>query len=266
MPGGFFLDRYHLYLDESVSNNGIRGAGKREAICVAGIIVKEDNITPMEQELNNLKRVLWSDQPKPEDIILHELEVKTAQKRNSQRPVDPLYRRFHVRRFNIQLYQGISGILNTMDCKIIGASIEKFEMNKYFTVGLDTPDYLVTFQIILENFCHFLHSVNGVGEVYYESQNETVDARLRKHYNQVKSNGSMFINAEKMQKHLREIEFPGKKENIAGLQVADFVPNYFARKALKLNPHRYNINDVLRRRRYDGCIYKMDRFGVKQMP
>lgn len=262
------MEKYHLYLDESSSNNGLAVSHRdyKSSFCVAGIIVKEDLIDTLSVDLNNLKRTLWSDIQQPESIILHEMEVRNANRRNNNKPIDPLYTRFRVRRITRTLYQGLNSVLIQSNCKVIGASINTFEMQRYFGADLETPEYLVTFQIILENFCHFLHSVNGIGEVYYESQDDVVDARLRKHYNQIKSNGSMFIKAEKMQKHLREIEFPKKSENVPGLQIADFVPNGFARKTLGFNSHSFNIDPLLRRISYDGGISNKDRFGVKIMP
>ncbi|WP_432702700.1 DUF3800 domain-containing protein [Lysinibacillus sphaericus] len=260
------LKKYHLYLDESESHNNDR---TQVSFCLAGIIIEESKLSALEDRLIKLKESIWStSHSNPQEIILHELEVRKVQKRNKKvlAKIDPIFHCFKNRKNSKILYDGLSNIIKDLDCKIIGAALHRQELENHFKKTLVSTDYLIAFQIILENFCHFLDSVDGVGEVFYESQNFTTDGKIRKHYNQIKSNGSMFINAVTMQKHLKEIEFPNKLENIPGLQVADFVPNNFARNILGFYHHEFNINGVLRKQRYDGSIEKRERFGVKYMP
>jgi len=260
------VKKYHLYLDESESQNKDR---TEVSFCLAGIIVEESKMEALENKLINLKESIWSaTHCNPKEIILHEMDVRKVQKRNKRvlETIDPLFHCFKARKYSRILYDGISDIIKESDCKIIGASVHRQKLDNHFKKTLVTTDHLIVFQIILENFCHFLDSVNGIGEVYYESQNFTTDGKIRKHYNQIKSNGSMFINAVTMQKHLKEIEFPNKQDNNPGLQVADFVPNNFARNHLCLPHHEFNIYNVLRKQRYNGNIEKRERFGVKYMP
>ena len=260
------MKKYHLYLDESESQNGDRSL---VSFCLAGIIIEEDKLNTLESKLNDLKNTIWSSShANPSEIILHEMDIRAVQKRNRKRmeKIDPIFYCFRDRNNSRILYNGLSDIIRTTDCKIIGAALNKTDLEIHFKSDLVSTDYLIAFQIILENFCHFLDSVDGIGEVYYESRDPKPDAIVRKHYNQIKSNGSMFINAGTMQKYLKEIEFPNKLENNPGLQVTDFVPNGFARKILGFSNHDYNINSVLRSQRYDGIIQKRDRFGVKFIP
>lgn len=55
------------------------------------------------------------------------------------------------------------------------------------------------------------------------------------------------------------------KKNCAGLQLADFVPNYFARDHTGKPQPKYNIFGTLKYLRYDGNVGDKDRFGVKYM-
>ena len=86
------------------------------------------------------------------------------------------------------------------------------------------------------------------------------------HFNHVKAMGSMFISPFAMQNYLREIDFPPKSSNNPGLQIADFIPNPFARNALKKKQNKYSIYSQLRLLRYDGGLKRYDRFGMKIMP
>jgi len=76
----------------------------------------------------------------------------------------------------------------------------------------------------------------------------------------------MFINPKAMQRHIKELDFPNKSENVIGLQVADFVPNNFARRYAGLDKLKFNINNALWKSLYDGDIKKSSRFGMKLMP
>jgi hypothetical protein len=60
--------------------------------------------------------------------------------------------------------------------------------------------------------------------------------------------------------------FRQKTDNNVGLQIADFIPNSFARSFGKNRDYRFNINTSLNNYRYDGGLGKPDRFGIKVLP
>ena len=77
----------------------------------------------------------------------------------------------------------------------------------------------------------------------------------------------MFVEPLAIQKHIRNIDFPNKLDNVIGLQVADFVPNNFARRHCStLRKAKFNIFEPLYSSLYDGGIAKAHRFGMKVMP
>lgn len=89
---------------------------------------------------------------------------------------------------------------------------------------------------------------------------------LRDKYYHMKLMGSMYMNKDSAEKHLLGIDFVDKKENLAGLQIADFIPNAFARDHANVNQGKPNIFSTLRYCRYDGNQNCKDRFGIKYMP
>jgi len=257
------MKKYHLYLDESESYTKDR---KEVVFCLAGIIVEEDKFnTILEPELNVLKNVIWNDLPNPTSYVLHEKDVRSAQ-HNKLRGIKTEFHRFKKSGASRVLYRGIDNVIKNSSCVVIGASIHMNQLDTHFKKSILSDNYLIAFQIILENYCHYLESVNGIGSVFYESREDKPDSITRMQFNRIKAMGSMYVNAYAMQRHIREIEFPAKKENNAGLQIADFVPNPFARIALGLKQQQHNIYKTLRKSRYHGGIYKGDRFGVKLMP
>ncbi|GGD28954.1 DUF3800 domain-containing protein [Pontibacillus salipaludis] len=257
------MERYHLYLDESETHYN----GSNRVFCLAGIIVKEKDVPELESSLDSLKRDIWKDQPNPTSLILHEKEVKEVEKsRINVRKAKPEYRIFRRNGAVRKLYKGLENIVEDTSCTVVGAVIKMDDLSSYYKEDISSHNYLIAMQMILENYCHFLESVQGHGKVFYESRDLDPNAKVRMHYHHVKAMGSMYVNAFAMQKHLGEIEFPDKTENNAGLQVADFVPNTFARKAAGFKKHKFSISDVTRKSRYDGGLQKRERFGVKVMP
>ena len=80
----------------------------------------------------------------------------------------------------------------------------------------------------------------------------------------------MFYPAKVINSRIKNIEFHNKKENIVGLQLADFVPNAIGRDVLKKsykNLKERNIPiEVLTDKLYDGGIDMKEKFGRKIIP
>lgn len=78
--------------------------------------------------------------------------------------------------------------------------------------------------------------------------------------------GSMYMTKEAAEKRLLGIDFIYKSNNEAGLQIADFIPNSFARDRAGISQPNPNIFGTLRYNLYDGNMGNRDRFGIKYMP
>jgi hypothetical protein len=256
---------YTLYLDESTTHSG---NFKDNAFCMAGIIIKDEDYEKLQLELNKLKLKIWSDIAKPEDVILHQMQIITAikSKQDSSIIVEDEYKRFKQNQNCKTLYENLGGIFDLKFITVIGASLDIKMMNRYYNCGNNLDPYLITLQMILENFCHFLCNNGGRGKILYESREPIPDQQLLDRYYQIKLIGSMYYTKEVMNKRLLSMKFASKLENNAGLQIADFVPNCFARKHKGFRSHRFNIDKQLRIYRYDGGMHLRDKFGVKNMP
>lgn len=251
---------FFLFLDESTTHSYARNP----VFCMAGIIVSKDNynniIVP---KVNQLKSNLWSDLPNPTEIIFHQKDIRDAYHGN---PPSTEFDRFRAGAVCRQLYSELQNILK-LNIVTVGSCIVMDTLNSYFSSDILSDEYLIGMQIVLENFCHFLNKNNGVGYVFYESRGEHPDKEVRMRFNLIKAMGSMYINSYAMQKLLKDIEFPNKADNIPGLQIADFIPNDFARNAAGSKKQPFSVYDMSRTIRYNGGIpSKENRFGVKVMP
>lgn len=262
---------YNLYLDESETHN-TDSSGKwiNQVFCISGIIVKEDfHNSFVIPEINKIKKEIWSDLPDYLDKILHEKEIRYVQNPNNKYKLNKVkseYIRFGNPNNSMKLFTGLEKIIRQKEITIIGSCIVIDELNRNFHPEILSNKSLIAMQIIMENFCHFLKLNNGVGRIFYESIEDEPDKQMCLRFHHIKATGTMYVNPHAIQKMIISIDFPKKGDNIAGLQVADFIPNDIAREIAKKKKHQFNLCNVIRRREYDGNMVRKDKYGVKIIP
>ena len=262
--------QYTLYLDESQTNkyNPTIKKGELYHFCMAGVIIATDDYPDVENCVNQLKRNIWNDISKPEDIILHQMLITDAERGRLDVVKYPEYARFNKRSERKKFYDELKTIFVNNNITIVGSSVNEDNLKNYYDLSnrnkVDVS--LVTMQLLLENYCHFLCANNGIGNIIYEHRELIEDERLRDRYYHMKLMGSMYMNKQTAEKRLLGIDFVNKNENCAGLQIADFVPLSFARDHAGIKQEKPNIFSTLKYHRYDGTKCMKERFGIKYMP
>lgn len=263
------MKKYTLFLDESETKTLDQATHKYQDLhfCMSGIIVADDDIPQLTNSLNQFKRTVWSDVPDPESVIMHQMRILDAEKGRLDSTKYPEYVRFARNRSRKDFYVGLRHVFAQNNITIVGCCISEDKMRGFYQERNNRPDqYLIAMQFILENYCHFLCKQNGRGNIIYESRELIGNERLRDRYYHIKLMGSMYMNRATTERRLLGIDFVEKNQNVAGLQVADFVPHGVARHFAGMNQIKYNIFSTLRFHRYDGGIGAPDRYGVKYMP
>lgn len=262
--------KYTLYLDESQTYKFNPQTRKNENyhFCMAGIIIADDEYPRLEDSVNELKRNIWAEIPNPEEIILHQMLIANSEKGRLRYNEHSEYAKFSQKRERKKFYAELKKVFDTNNITIVGSSLCEDDLKKYYNVSNRNKQdsSLVTMQLLLENYCHFLCVNNGVGRVIYESRELFENERLRDRYYHMKLMGSMYMNKIAAEKHLLGIDFISKEQNCAGLQIADFVPLGFARDQAGMPQCGNNIFSTLKYHRYDGNQNLKDRFGIKYMP
>lgn len=263
------MKKYTLYLDESETKIFDRATQtyQNPHFCMAGIIVADNDLTQLTDSLNNFKRSIWGDLPRPESVIMHQMRILDAEKGRLDSTKYPEYVRFSRNRSRKDFYVRLRQVFAQSNITIVGCCISEDNMRCFYRESNNRPDqYLIAMQFILENYCHFLCKQNGRGNIIYESRELIGNERLRDRYYHIKLMGSMYMTRATTEKRLLGIDFVEKSQNVAGLQVADFVPHSFARHFAGMDQMRYNIYNTLQFHRYDGGVGASDRYGVKYMP
>lgn len=269
--------QYTLYIDESETSNSNNG---QPHFCMAGAIINDKEYHIVESAVNTLKRNVWSDLNNPENIILHQKNILDASKGKLDVSKFPEYDRFRSKGVRRDFYSEFSKVFDCGKISIVGGSMDVNYMEKHYNVVKPSPKtqaktfrneankYLITLQLLLENFCHFLAVHNGKGRIVYEYISEIDNERMCSKFYQIKLMGSMYITKQAMDNHLLGINFVKKEENNIGLQIADFIPNAFAREHAKfgqLDSDNRLINKM-KYYRYGGVDGNQERYGIKYMP
>lgn len=262
--------KYTLYLDESETHRHDVTTNRDNDyhFCMAGIIIADDNYGKLKTDVDQLKRNIWTELSNPEQVILHQMRLIEAEKGRLDIHKYPEYAKFRERRERKRFYDELKKIFVQNELTIVGSSINEDNLKQYYWVtGKNKQDqYLVAMQLLLENYCHFLCTNNAIGSIVYEHRELIGNEKLRDKYYHMKLMGSMYMTKEAAEKRLLGIDFVDKANNEAGLQIADFVPNSFARDHAGMKQPNPNIFATLKFCLYDGNLGNGNRFGIKYMP
>lgn len=256
---------YELYLDESTIRNS-----KGEVFCsVAGVVINKDIRVNVRRSLGDLKYRLWEGTASPKSKIIHLVDANAAYKHRNIRNQDMMiFRNGNKIR---SLYNGVGDIFNQYSLPVIGTVYKKDLIESAYASQLfSKPTYEIAMQLIIENFAHFLIKNNGVGRLILESRNSSrnkkSDALVQQYFYSILASGTLYYPSKVIQDKILDIKFIAKRENDAGLQLADFVPVHFAKNVAGNKMGKPNIYQTLRKLRYDGGRGKPDRYGIKVLP
>lgn len=253
------MDHYTLYLDESET---FTSSGRR-FFTVGGVIVQSSIAAKLSQELDLLKSSLWDVQQGSTTNILHEREITMAQR--NQMPRSSCYYIFKRNAKVKELYNGLSRILKTYHVVTLGVCLDVSRIVQLY--GTRTNSKLtIALQLLLENYCHFLMTRSGTGDICYESLQEPGNQELRQRFYELEVLGTMYYTPYFFQTHIGDISFKSKADNVPGLQLADFIPNTLARQAAKLSPKHKQYKQTVLKQLYDGDSKNAPKYGFQIIP
>jgi hypothetical protein len=157
----------------------------------------------------------------------------------------------------------------------ITALIDKHWMLKQHHWSKTHP-YHYLMEILVEKYVQFLEREKTIGDIMPEARGKTMDGRLQRAYDQVRESGTPYVSAERIGSGIRaeKLKFRLKKENVAGLQLADLIahPSHIYTRSImahevQLGPFAKQVTDVLLEKKYDRNRWgKIVGYGVKHLP
>lgn len=238
------MKEYYLFLDESKPNTNFRN------FTLGGVVVEksiyENNVRP---ETVKLKKECFGD----ENIILHEIDIRKKQGE---------YKGITKEQQEI-FFSKLDKLFENNEIEVLAVSINLDDLDMLYGTNERNDIYYIALQLLMENYVHFLISNEGKGQLYLESTDAVNNSKLQNLFHMLKATGTLFMKKEVLQDRLGAISFPIKSDNIIGLQLADFIPNVLARKALGKEQKNFSIYKGIENKLYDGKIDRKDKFGFK---
>jgi len=220
------VNKYRLYVDE-VGNPSLTAAANpnERYLSLTGVIFGLNYVRDvLHPEVERVKRTFLSSHP-DEPVIFHRTEI-----RNKNRP-------FHALRdpaICTQFDRAIIGIITDAEYAAVTVVIDKQEHHERYRVWQYDP-YHYCMEIVLERYVLWLEKHSATGDVMSESRGGKEDRRLKASFEHIVEKGNQWISKSKIDERLtsKQLKVVPKKNNVAGLQIADLVahPCFAAAKA-----------------------------------
>ena len=208
-----------LYLDESGEHNPSANSADYLIFVLGGIIADKDYADGLlTDKLDDFKRQ-WLSQT---DIPLHTADIAHNRK-GFEALGDASIRK--------QFYEQLNALMLELQYSVVACAIRK-----------DTPDfrqfsvrdlYLVCFEVILELFCQEVGNVRDGGMIIAESRSSRrLNLALEREWSNLKANGTGDTTGKVVSDQVMALNLRPKRDNIAGLQMADLVVSPIGRHLL----------------------------------
>ena len=109
-----------------------------------------------------------------------------------------------------------------MDYTVVACAIRKYDhFRHYGAAAIDL--YRISLHKLAELFCDEIGEVRNGGMIVAESRDATLDQDLKYTWSSLRRPGAGYSGAEMIRDRISSLTLYAKKENIAGLQLADLV-------------------------------------------
>ena len=257
-------NEYTLYLDESKSVDNVFVIGG-----FACHVSKEEEI---EKKLNTLKEKIWKNPESRKERVFHATD--------------------YIKKYP-KAFKELIDIVKDVDGVVFATVIKLDELVELFGTGYEKSEkagfalvedpFNIALEKIIENYTHFLYYKGGFGKTIYESRNSdnekwnvSPDFMLKKDYLRIIANnkGIAYINDEALKLCNTNFSVRRKKEDVAGLQIADNIAYIIARsmtQSLKEKEYIDEIFDEIFELSYNGNFNKEQNdlrhfYGIRILP
>ena len=208
-----------LFLDESGDHNLITIDPQYPVFVLGGIIVDADYADgPLTDALDNFKREWFG----RDDIVLHTADI--ARNRNG-------FESLQDARIRARFYDGLNELMRGLEYAVVACIIRKHPFRELH--GMFAPDpYSYSFSILVERFCTDVVKTSGDGLIIAEGRDAALNLHLELEWANLKTGGTASHSPGIVTDRLRSLSIRSKKDNIAGLEIADLVVSPIGRNAI----------------------------------
>ena len=213
-----------MFLDESGDHSLSVIDPQYPVFVLGGIIVdKEYAEGPLSEAVRQFKKDLFE----RDDVILHTSDI-TRNRCGFERMKDSSFRD--------RFYKKLNELMQSLNYQVVACAIKKDAHLARYGIGALDP-YMLSLDILVERFCFEIGGKRETGVIVAEKRNATLDHELDLAWLNLKIRGTHFVQAIDIEKRITGLMTRDKKENIAGLQLADLVVSPIGRFVLERPTH-----------------------------
>jgi len=240
-----------MFIDESGDHNLSVIDPQYPLFVLGGVILDKDYAEgELTEKLAAFKYELFG----RDDLILHTADI--SRNRNGfEQLKEPAFRR--------RFYDTLNRLVDELRFSVVACAVRKEQhLTQYGVAALDP--YLLSLDVLVERFCMDIGDVENGGLIVAERRDSTLDHELDLAWLNLKIQGTRFMQAKQIERRVLALNLRDKKENLAGLQLADLVVTPIGRKVLgKPVKEDYRIVEQKLRRSASG---KIEGYGLVVLP
>ena len=199
-----------LFLDESGDHNMVAIDNQYPVFVLGGVLVdKQYAETRLEDEVARFKRDMFG----RTDISLHTMDI--VRQRNG---FEDLAQSDFRRRF----YQSLNALMQRLQYRIIACAIRKYDLRRRPGRPVQDP-YMLSLHVLVERMCIAIGRERESGVIVAESRGQPMDRELGLAWEALCVEGTAHLRPETIKEKIVDLQIRDKKENLAGLQLADLV-------------------------------------------
>jgi hypothetical protein len=169
-------------------------------------------------ELDQFKQAMFGTR----DIVLHTADM--ARNRNG-------FERMQDSGFRAEFYARMNELMMRLEYQVVACVVHKDEhLKRYGLAALDP--YMLSLDILVERFCIDIGPAPDGGMIVAEKRGPTLDRGIDLAWLNLKIQGTRFVQAVDIERRVQGLHLREKRENIAGLQLADLVVSPIGRHCL----------------------------------
>jgi hypothetical protein len=121
--------------------------------------------------------------------------------------------------------------MRRLDHTVVACAVRKDEhLARYGVAALDP--YMLSLDVLVERFCFEIGWVSAGGVIVAERRDPTLDRELDLAWLNLKIQGTRYVQAKHIEDRIIGLNLRAKRDNIAGLQLADLVVSPVGRHVL----------------------------------
>lgn len=208
-----------LFLDESGDHNLSVIDPQYPIFVLGGVIVDKDYADgELTGEMNAFKQRLFGTAA----VVLHSADITRNQDG---------FERMKETTFRERFYHELNTLMAALDYTVVACAIRKdMHLARYGVAALDP--YMLSLHVLVERFCFEVGRVSGGGVIVAEARDATLDRELELAWLNLKIQGTQFLQGKVVADRIMGLNLRAKKDNIAGLQLADLVVSPIGRHVL----------------------------------